>query len=248
MLFQQYDSYTLTDHHTWSVLYNRQLDSIKKFAYRQFLKGIDQLRFLPEAIPEFNAVNRRLKNITGWTIFAVPGLIDNQLFFERLYEKKFAATTWIRKPEQIDYLEEPDMFHDVFGHVPLLSDPAICQYLKGLADLASRYNYQEEVTEAIARLYWYTIEFGLVKENNILKIYGAGILSSIAETAHCLSGKPALKPFDPQKILHTPYIKDSFQEQYFILDNFEDLVNVIPFLTDYFKNYTSGGSKLYYQK
>jgi len=245
MFSQQYDLYTATDHHTWSVLYNRQLDSVKKFAYRQFLTGINQLDFMPNAIPDFEAVNQRLEKITGWNIYPVPGLIDNQFFFEQLYLKRFGATTWIRKPEQIDYLEEPDMFHDVFGHVPLLTDAAICEYLEGLAGIVNYYGENDEVTEAISRLYWYTIEFGLIREENTLKIYGAGILSSIAETSYCFSGKPTLEPFDVEKIIATPYIKDNFQEQYFILDSFDQLRQSVPLLQEYLQRTIPESSKIF---
>jgi phenylalanine-4-hydroxylase len=232
---QQYDLYIDEDHQTWSILFNRQLDAVQKFAYDQFLKGIVQLNFTEEYIPNFNTINQKLKPITGWQVFAVPGLIDNKLFFEQMKARQFAATTWIRKPAQIDYLEEPDMFHDVFGHVPLLTDPLIANYLRNLAIIAESYIDNPEVIEAIARLYWYTIEFGLVKENRQLKIYGAGILSSIAETAYCYSDKPKLISFDIEKIIATPYIKDSFQKQYFVLDSMHDLEEAIPMLDEYLK-------------
>lgn len=220
---QQYHRYTTTEHATWFLLYNRQLDAVRQYACHSFGQGIRKLGFTAQSIPDFDSVNNRLYPLTGWKLYAVPGLIENQFFFEQMHEKKFGATTWIRKPEQIDYLEEPDMFHDVFGHVPLLADPAITNYLFALAGIASRYIDNDEVIEAIARLYWYTIEFGLVKENDQLKIYGAGILSSIAETEFCFSKKAKLKPFDLEEIIRTPYIKDSFQEQNFVLESFDDL-------------------------
>ena len=227
MLTQQYHLYTSTEQATWFVLYNRQLEAVKKFAYSNFMPGIRQLGFTANAIPNFDLVNKRLSNTTGWSLYAVPGLIENQFFFEQIHEKKFGATTWMRKPEQIDYLEEPDMFHDVFGHVPLLADPLICDFLYRLASVAKRCHYKEEVIEAIARIYWYTIEFGLVKENDELKIYGAGILSSIGETSYCLSEKATLVPFDLEQILQTPYIKDSFQEKYFVLESMKQLKDIL---------------------
>jgi len=220
---QQYHKYTSSEHATWFLLYNRQLDAVRQYACSSFGQGIRKLGFTAQSIPDFDSVNNRLYPLTGWKLYAVPGLIENQFFFEQMHEKKFGATTWIRKPEQIDYLEEPDMFHDVFGHVPLLAEPAITNFLFGLAGIASRFINNEEVIEAIARLYWYTIEFGLVKENGRLKIYGAGILSSIAETKFCFSNKAVLKPFDVEEIIQTPYIKDSFQQQYFVLRSFDDL-------------------------
>lgn len=230
MISQQYHLYSATDHTTWSILYIRQLEAVKNFAYSNFLKGIRMLDFNPQVIPDFDAVNVRLKNITGWAIYGVPGLIDNAYFFEQMHQKKFGATNWMRKPEQIDYLEEPDMFHDVFGHVPLLTDPDICNYLYNLAGLANKYITNATIIEAIARLYWYTIEFGLVREKGALKIYGAGILSSVAETVYCFSDKPELISFDMETIIDTPYIKDDFQQQYFVLNSFADLNDAVGLL------------------
>jgi phenylalanine-4-hydroxylase len=235
MISQRYELYTPVEQHTWMLLFERQLEAVEQFAYLNFLTGIQQLNFTASAIPDFDEVNLRLRSLTGWSIFAVPGLIDNDYFFEKIFEQQFAATTWIRKPENIDYLEEPDMFHDVFGHVPMLTDHHICDYLLGLSAIARKYITNEEVIEAIARLYWYTIEFGLVKENNQLKIYGAGILSSIGETSYALSDTPARVPFDVMQIIDTPYIKDSFQKQYFVLDDMQQLKECLPQLAIYFE-------------
>lgn len=220
---QDYSAYTAADHHTWSVLFNRQLEKIKKVAYHNFEPGLLKLDFQSKYIPDFTLVNRKLKSITGWQIYAVPGLIDNCLFFKKMLHRQFGATTWIRKPEQLDYLEEPDMFHDVFGHIPLLTDPLVCDFLHGLAEIAEKHAYAEPVVEMLARLYWYTIEFGLVKQDAELKIYGAGILSSIGETDFCLSEKANRVPFDIETILTKPVIKDKFQDCYFVLDSMQQL-------------------------
>jgi phenylalanine-4-hydroxylase len=223
MLTQSTPSYSTTDYHTWSVLFERQVKAVQQFAYPHFWKGVQELGFTADTIPDFDDINQRLAKLTGWSIYPVPGLIDNLLFFEQLYEKKFGTTNWLRKPEQLDYLEEPDMFHDVFGHIPLLTDPFICSYLHVLAGIVIRNSDNEDIIEAIARLYWYTIEFGLVRDKSELKIYGAGILSSIAETKYSLSDEPAHVPFNVAKIVDTPYIKDSFQKQYFVVDSLQEL-------------------------
>jgi phenylalanine-4-hydroxylase len=140
-----------------------------------------------------------------------------------MHHRQFGATTWIRKIEELDYLEEPDMFHDVFGHIPLLTDTIITDYLFRLAETTMLHIDDEHIIEAIARLYWYTVEFGLVKENGDIKIYGAGILSSIGETDYCLSDEATRVPFDLKEILQTPYIKDKYQEKYFVLESMEQL-------------------------
>jgi len=223
MLTQDYAAYTAADQDTWTRLHARQMPAIHRRAYRYFNNALTLLRMNDPVIPQFSHINQRLARLTGWTLYAVPGLIDNAYFFEQMQYQRFGATTWLRKPEQLDYLEEPDMFHDVFGSVPLLADPRICTFLTGLASLAADHDYQPDIVEAVARLYWYTIEFGLIRERDELKIYGAGILSSVAETQYCLSGTPRLLPFDVKEIITTPYIKDSFQAQYFVLENLSEL-------------------------
>jgi phenylalanine-4-hydroxylase len=232
---QQYQEYTAVDHHTWTILFERQLDAVKKSAYTGFVEGLRALDFNRTVIPIFDHVNIHLRQLTGWEIYAVPGLIDNDYFFSQLYDRRFGATTWMRKPEQIDYLEEPDLFHDVFGHVPLLTNPSICEYLHSLARIARNHPGNEDVIEALARLYWYTIEFGLIREANNLRIYGAGILSSIGETKYCLSESANLVDFDVERIIRTPYIKDDYQQQYFVIDSFAQLNASIPELERWLK-------------
>ena len=233
MLSQQYSLYTPEDQQTWSALYLRQYEAVHQFASKKFLAGMQKLHFSEGKIPDFEAINKQLLPLNGWQVYAVPGLIDNKYFFEQLQQKKFGATYWIRKPAQMDYLEEPDMFHDVFGHVPMLAEPYFTDYLQKLAAIASKYINNVAVVEAIARLYWYTVEFGLIWEEGKLKIYGAGILSSIAETQYCYSNVPQLLPFNLANIVNTPYIKDSFQKQYFVLTSLAQLTNSVAELAAY---------------
>jgi phenylalanine-4-hydroxylase len=233
---QQYDLYTAEDQEVWSILFMRQMVMIKSVAYRHFAGQLRKLEFTAGAIPDFKRTNQLLSKLTGWNIYAVPGLIPNSLFFRFMSHRRFGATTWMRKKEQLDYVEEPDMFHDVFGHVPLLADPVIANYLLGLARIAERFTDQEEVIEAIARLYWYTIEFGLVKDGRDPKIYGAGILSSIGETQFVISPVANLQPFNLRVILDTPYIKDRFQEQYFVLDSLGQLKVILKDLDHFLRN------------
>jgi phenylalanine-4-hydroxylase len=233
---QRYDLYTPEDQEVWSILFLRQMVMIRTVAYRHFPGQLKKLGFTSETIPDFKNTNRRLEKLTGWNIYAVPGLIPHNQFFRFMDNRRFGATTWMRKKEQLDYLEEPDMFHDVFGHVPLLADPVIAGYLLGLARIAERYLDNEEVIEAIARLYWYTIEFGLVREGKEIKIYGAGILSSIAETQFVMSKDANHQPFNLNTILDTPYIKDKFQDQYFVLDSLGQLKGIVKELDHVLRN------------
>ncbi len=226
---QFYTAYTNEDHHVWSLLFERQIQSLKDKADTEFLNGLELVGFEPHQLPDFRQVNQRLQKLTGLQLQAVPGIVDNATFFNLLANQKFPATTWIRKLSQLNYLEEPDMFHDVFGHVPLLSNKEFCGFLKGLSNIALQAIDDPVHIEKIARIYWYTVEFGLIqKANGSVKIYGAGILSSMGETEYSLSVTPDKFEFEVDKILETPYIKEKYQEQYFIVGSLETLYKSLP--------------------
>jgi phenylalanine-4-hydroxylase len=226
---QNYSIYTHDDFEVWEILFNRQITQLQPLASKAYLQGIKDVNFSGNKIPNYQEVNQLLINLTGWQIHVVPGLIDNRPFFELMQNKKFCASTWLRKREQLDYLEEPDMFHDIFGHVPLLSNQSICHFLQELARIALRFINKPQAIEYIARLYWYTIEFGLIREDDELKIYGAGILSSSGESIYALQSiEPQRIDYNIQQIFDTPYIKEHYQEQYFVIDSYEQLFNSIP--------------------
>ena len=226
---QEYFNYTPEDFEVWSLLFNRQIVQLNPIASIAYLEGIEKVNFSAHKIPDYSETNILLKKLTGWQIHVVPGLIENRPFFELMKNKRFCASTWLRKREQLDYLEEPDMFHDIFGHVPLLSNQSVCHFLEELARIALRFVENEEAIEYIARLYWYTVEFGLIKENEQLKIYGAGILSSSGESIYCIeSTNPQRLNYNVQQIFDTPFIKDHYQKQYFVIDSYQQLFNSIP--------------------
>lgn len=220
---QHYSSYTTEDHQVWATLYKRQMDLMPSVAAQAYLDGIQKCGFVEERVPKFTEVNKALMSCTGWIIYVVPGLIDNKPFFEHLSRKEFPATTWLRSMEKLDYLEEPDMFHDTFGHIPLLSNQYFCDYLQGLSDITLAHIDDPIAVEMMARIYWYTVEFGLIKESSETRIYGAGILSSQGECRFALSKDARHLPYEPSKIIMTPYIKDKYQEQYFVIDSYEQL-------------------------
>lgn len=227
-LTQDYQAYTSEDHQVWNILYDRQMQVLPGRAAEAYFEGIEKIYFQPDQVPNFEETNTLLTSITGWSIAVVPGLIDNKPFFEFLSNKKFPATTWLRKMEQLDYLEEPDMFHDVFGHVPLLTNPHFCEFLTGLSDIALEHIDNEYAIELISRLYWYTVEFGLIENKDGLKIYGAGILSSSGESVYALeSNIPRRLPYNVKEILSSPYIKDKFQAQYWVIRSYEQLFDSI---------------------
>jgi phenylalanine-4-hydroxylase len=220
---QEYEKYTAEDHQVWKILFERQIKNLPPVATREYLLGIERVGFVADRIPDFEEVNRRLKPLTGWQLHVVPGLIPNREFFELMSNRNFCATTWLRTMEQLDYLQEPDMFHDVFGHIPLLTNVPLCNFLAELSRIALRFVENEHVIELISRVYWFTVEFGLIREEGKLRIYGAGILSSVGETRYALGDIPIRLPYNVRQLLDTPYIKEKFQEKYFVIDSYEQL-------------------------
>jgi phenylalanine-4-hydroxylase len=233
---QDYSLYTDEDHRVWQILYERQIEQLQGKATQAYLDGIRQVGFQSDRIPNFAAVNVVLEAATGWRIYVVPGLIPAAQFFDLLRTRNFCATTWLRKMSELDYLEEPDMFHDVFGHVPLLTNRPLADFVVELSALAFQYVEHPAALEAIQRLYWYTIEFGLIQEPTGLRIYGAGILSSSGETDFSLfSAEPLRLPYEPTRVMQTPFIKERYQDQYFVINSFEQLVHSMPEIAAYVK-------------
>jgi len=237
---QDYQQYTPDEQAVWELLFRRQMDRLPGRASRAYMDGIVATGFPNARIPHFERdLNPRLLPITGWRVVAVPGLIGNREFFELMANRQFPATTWLRTRAQLDYLPEPDMFHDTFGHVPVLTNQPFCDFLAALSRIALRFVDHPEAIDMISRLYWYTVEFGLIRETpephqqtdgpKVLRIYGGGILSSPGETIYALeSDIPKRIPYDVETLLQTPYIIDHFQEQYFVIDSYEQLFESIP--------------------
>ncbi|WP_428658781.1 phenylalanine 4-monooxygenase [Runella sp.] len=226
---QSYQKYTVADQRMWRMLFERQMAQLPAIASRAYLEGIDKVGFVANHIPDFDTeTNSRLRTLTGWAVEVVPGLIPQQDFFEFLSNRKFPASTWLRQPDQLEYLEEPDMFHDTFGHVPLLTNQAFCDFIGDLSRVALRFIDVHEAIAQIGRLYWYTVEFGLIKEDGQTKIYGGGILSSAGESVYCLSDAIPKFPFDVRTLLNTPYHIDRYQDHYFVIDSYEQLYRSVP--------------------
>lgn len=223
-LAQDYSHYTAADQHVWQLLFDRQMALLPGRASDAFLDGIRRIGFTREAIPDFRQVNPLLQQLTGWELVVVPGIVDDMVFFGLLAEKKFPATTWLRTLEQLDYLEEPDMFHDVFGHLPLLTDAGFADFLQRLGEAAVHHSLRWPGNlELFTRLYWFTAEFGLIQQPDGLRIYGAGLLSSHGEVRFSLGQEPVRLPFTLDGVLETPFEKDKFQDLYFVLDHMEQL-------------------------
>ena len=220
---QNWGAYSAADHNTWKTLYNRQLETLKARVCEEYLEGLKTLHLVADTVPDFAQMNKHLRAATGWEVLAVPGLIASKPFFSMLANRQFPAGTFIRTPEQLDYLEEPDIFHDVFGHIPLLSNPAYANYMQeyGRAGLAA---LEHKGIKFLARLNWYTIEFGLIKNNGEVKAYGAGIMSSYGEAKYLFNDPSAnWLQFEIDRVLRTGYYIDDLQASYFTIDSFESL-------------------------
>ncbi|MBC5772588.1 phenylalanine 4-monooxygenase [Pontibacter sp. KCTC 32443] len=227
---QNYSSYTQENHNVWAILFERQYQNLQGKAIPEFFEGLEKVGFNRGRIPDFEEVNQRLKPLTGFEVVPAPGIVDDTLFFQLIADRKFPATVWIRTMDQLEYLEEPDMFHDVFGHVPLLTIPVYCQFLADLSQLALQYINRPDIIDLLTRIYWYTIEFGLFTLNGEPRIYGAGILSSVGESNLAVSNESLKYKFDVEQILNTSYIKETFQSQYFCISSFQELLDSLPVL------------------
>jgi len=224
---QPWDSYRAEDHATWGTLYQRQRELLVGRASDEFLHAQDEMGMTPHAIPRFDQLNEVLGAATGWTLVGVEGLLPELDFFDHLANRRFPVTWWIRRPEQIDYIAEPDLFHDLFGHVPLLMNPLFADYMQAYGRGGVKaHGIGPEALVNLTRLYWYTVEFGLINTPEGLRIYGSGIVSSKGESLYSLeSPAPNRIGFDLERVMRTRYRIDTFQKTYFVIDSFAQLID-----------------------
>jgi phenylalanine-4-hydroxylase len=219
---QNWPDYTPAEHALYRRLYERQAAQLSGLACEEFIEAVQHLG-TPERIPRFEDLSESLYAQTRWDVVAVPGLMPEEAFFALLVRRRFPVTRWLRKPEEFDYIVEPDVFHDLFGHVPLLFNPVFADYMQAYGAGGLKAN-RLDACELLARLYWYTVEFGLIHTPRGLRAYGAGILSSAGELQHSVrSAEPSRVPFDLQRIMRTRYKIDSYQATYFVIDSFQQL-------------------------
>ena len=222
---QNWAAYTPEEHATWNRLLDRQARLLRSRVTPEFLEGLEILALSRRGIPDFGELSERLTKATGWQVVAVPGLVPDAVFFDHLAARRFVAGNFIRRPDQLDYLPEPDVFHDVFGHVPLLAHPAFADYMQAYGMGGQRANGRGTIA-LLSRLYWYTVEFGLIRSAGRLRIYGAGIVSSHGESIFALDDpSPNRIAFDLRRLMRTHYRIDDFQQTYFVIDSFEDLLD-----------------------
>lgn len=224
-LTQNMDAYSTTDQWVWNTLFSRQATQLNQYAVSEYLQALEAMQPVlhPAAIPDFHQLDQWFASHTGWRIKVVPGLIPVEDFFQLLAQKRFCSSTWLRSPENLDYLEEPDMFHDVFGHIPLLAHPVFSEFIQSFGQLGLALLHRPEAVLMLKRLYWFTIEFGLMQQGNDLKVYGAGILSSYGETTVSVSDRVTHLPFDIHEILHRDFQTDQMQDAYYVIRSFDQL-------------------------
>ncbi|BCA64074.1 phenylalanine-4-hydroxylase [Sphingomonas sp. HMP9] len=223
---QNWSAYTAEDHATWDTLFARQSKLLPGRASNAWLRGLDVLKLSKPGIPDFEELSERLMKLTGWSVVAVPGLVPDDVFFDHMANRRFVAGNFIRRPDQLDYLQEPDVFHDVFGHVPMLADPVFADYLAAYGRGGQR-ALGLDALKYLGRLYWYTVEFGLIAEPEGLRIYGSGIVSSYAETRFALDDpSPNRIALDLARVMRTEYRIDDFQQNYFVIPSFDELLRL----------------------
>jgi len=223
---QDWGSYTAEEHSVWKLLFDRQARLLPGRACAEFLEGLRKLPIGADQVPDFRRLSDVLTRHTGWQVVAVPGLVPDEVFFEHLANRRFPAGNFIRKRERLDYLEEPDVFHDVFGHVPMLMNPVIADYIQayGVGGLRAQ---RLGKLHNLARVYWYTVEFGLVQQADGLRIYGSGIVSSYTESIFALDdASPNRIRFDLERVMRTRYRIDDFQESYFVIGDLDELLEL----------------------
>jgi phenylalanine-4-hydroxylase len=228
---QQWESFTNDDHAVWDLLFARQVDLLGTRVVTPFLDGIDLLRLSHPGVPDLDGLNRILEPRTGWRTVAVTGLVPDEIFFAMLSERIFPVGNFIRKREELDYLEEPDCFHDMFGHIPMLAHHDYAEMTRHIGELGSAAIAAGEGHRA-ARLYWHSVEFGLAKEHGELKILGAGLASSFGEAHFSLESETVERlPFSARRAVNTPYRHDTFQPRYLVSRSLETTVSEILALT-----------------
>ncbi len=226
---QNWAAYTAAEHAVWDTLFARQTSLLKDRAHPAFLTGLEVLDLSKPGIPDFDELSEKLHKLTGWSVVAVPGLVPDAVFYEHLANRRFVAGSFIRGAHELDYLEAPDVFHDIFGHVPLLSQPVFADYMQAYGQGGLR-SMEFGAIARLARLYWYTVEFGLIRDDTKggsgdLRLYGAGIVSSHGESRFALDDpSPNRIGFDLARVMRTPYRIDDYQQGYFVIDSFEQLL------------------------
>ncbi|HET8769420.1 MAG TPA: phenylalanine 4-monooxygenase [Gemmatimonadaceae bacterium] len=227
---QEYEKYTDEAHEVWRLLHDRRIHALEQTASHVFLEGIERIGLAADRVPDLADINRRLGASTGWNAVGVSGFIPAERFFGSLAARRFPTTLIVRSRAQLDYLPEPDIFHDVFGHVPLHADPVFGDFLQRFGVLAANASTPEETLQ-MARLFWFTVEFGLVNEGGRTKIYGSGLISSHGDAANALGPTCERRPFELDAVISQPFEIDRLQDVLFVVDHFDQLFEAVEILS-----------------
>jgi phenylalanine-4-hydroxylase len=237
---QDWSAYSPEQHQAWSVLYERRIESLRDVACRAYLEGTLAIGLSPSFIPELAAMNAKLRALTGWSAVPVSGFLDPADFFASLAQRRFPTTVTIRALDRLDYVPEPDIFHDVFGHVPMHADPVFADFLQRFGELATRARTQEE-RRALTRLFWFTVEFGLVQEHGRLRVYGSGLISSQADCAKALGPECDVRPFHLDDVLRQEFSTDELQGVLFVISSFDELFAAVQELEERMRSSPGSG-------
>ena len=222
LIKQDYEHYTPEQHAVWAELVRRRLPQVEEYACQEYLEGVDIIGLRKDRIPNLASISGRLQPRTGWNATPVSGFLPSGAFFEMLAARKFPTTTWLRSLDSLDYIPEPDIFHDVFGHVPMHSHPVFAGFLQHYGSVCAQIE-DEQVLERLGRLFWYTVEFGIMRRGGKIKVYGSGVISSHGECTNVIQGGCEVRPFDLETVLETPVKVDELQKVLFAIENFEQI-------------------------
>ena len=226
LIEQRPAEYTQENQAVWQLLFARRMEHLRKVGSKAFLNGIQAIGLTADRVPDLDAMNRRLEPITGWRAVAVSGFLEPTLFFQCLAERRFPTTVIVRPMEQLDYLPEPDIFHDVFGHVPMHADPVFADFLQRFGAIAATAKTPAEV-RMLTRLFWFTVEFGLIREDGEIKVYGSGLISSMADCMNALSPNCDRRPFTLEAVLQQEFEIDHLQPVLFVIDSHQQLFDAV---------------------
>ncbi len=222
---QSYENYTAAEHGTWKSLYDWRMEQLREHACQEYLEGLEALGITDTKLPAIDNLNVALRKRADWRLLPVKGFLPRRIFFDLLAGRIFPTTTYLRKPDSLDYTPEPDIFHDVFGHVPMHAHRVFADYLQAFAQLARRIDSEPE-QEILGRLFWYTVEFGLIRQGGKVKLYGSGVISSQKESTKVVEGRQEIHNFDLEKVLSTPVKVDELQPLLFVIESFEQIYAV----------------------
>ena len=225
-IVQDWSRYTEEDHEVWSLLFNRRMGELERTGCSVFLRGAEFIGLQPDRVPDLAPLNLKLRRLTGWQAVPVGGFIPARDFFRSLAVRRFPTTITVRPKDSLEYIPEPDIFHDVFGHVPLHADTVFADFLQQFGEVASRARTDEEITQ-MARLFWFTVEFGLINEEEQVKLYGSGLISSVGDSANALGPKCERRPFSLEAVIRQPFEIDHFQNVLFVIESFDQLYEAV---------------------